>query len=294
MHPDLELVQIRQGEAFKAWTHGYPFHTVRWHFHPEYEIHHVVETRGNYFVGDFIGEFEPGNLVLTGPNLPHNWVSDVAPDAEIPLRCRIVQFSESFVEETTRALPEFAAAAPLLASSRRGVLFSPDTAAAAGPILAEMVEASGFRRLSLFMALMDVLTAAEDARPLTSADYLPDPSGFMSGGINEALAFINRHLTEEFSERDLAAISGRSPSTFSRAFRRHTGMTLVSYVNRLRINLACQLLTSDPTRAITDICFAAGYNNVSNFNRQFLLQKGMTPTRFRNLSQRNQTLSYAA
>ncbi len=71
-------------------------------------------------------------------------------------------------------------------------------------------------------------------------------------------------------------------------------MTLVSYVNRLRINLACQLLTSDPTRAITDICFAAGYNNVSNFNRQFLLQKGMTPTRFRNLSQRNQTLSYAA
>ncbi len=88
-------------------------------------------------------------------------MSDVAPDAEIPLRCRIVQFSESFVEETTRALPEFAAAAPLLASSRRGVLFSPDTAAAAGPILAEMVEASGFRRLSLFMALMDVLTAAE-------------------------------------------------------------------------------------------------------------------------------------
>ncbi|WP_294642340.1 AraC family transcriptional regulator [uncultured Aureimonas sp.] len=294
MHPDLELVQIRQGEAFKAWTHGYPFHTVRWHFHPEYEIHHVVETRGNYFVGDFIGEFEPGNLVLTGPNLPHNWVSDVAPDAEIPLRCRIVQFSESFVEETTRALPEFAAAGPLLASSRRGVLFSNDTAAAAGPILADMVEASGFRRLSLFMALMDVLTAAEDVRPLTSADYLPDPSGFMSGGINEALAFINRHLTEEFSERDLAAISGRSPSTFSRAFRRHTGMTLVSYVNRLRINLACQLLTSDPHRAITDICFAAGYNNVSNFNRQFLLQKGMTPTRFRNLSQRNQTLSYAA
>ena len=79
MKPDLEVVQIGRGESFKAWEHGYPFRTVRWHFHPEYEIHHVVATAGRYFVGDFIGEFEPGNLVLTGPNLPHNWVSDVAP-----------------------------------------------------------------------------------------------------------------------------------------------------------------------------------------------------------------------
>ena len=77
MEPDLEVVQIRRGESFAAWSHGYPFRTVRWHFHPEYELHLVVATSGRYFVGDFIGEFEPGNLVLTGPNLPHNWVSDI-------------------------------------------------------------------------------------------------------------------------------------------------------------------------------------------------------------------------
>ena len=77
MEPDLEVVQIRPGESFAAWSHGYPYRTVRWHFHPEYELHQVVATKGRYFVGDFIGEFEPGNLVLTGPNLPHNWVSDV-------------------------------------------------------------------------------------------------------------------------------------------------------------------------------------------------------------------------
>ncbi|MDB5440450.1 MAG: AraC family transcriptional regulator, partial [Caulobacteraceae bacterium] len=40
MEPDLEVVQISQGESFKAWAHGYPFRTVRWHFHPEYELHH--------------------------------------------------------------------------------------------------------------------------------------------------------------------------------------------------------------------------------------------------------------
>src|SRR3954466_8626188 len=83
MEPDLEVVQIRPGESFAAWAHGYPYRTVRWHFHPEYELHMVVATTGRYFVGDFIGEFAPGNLVLTGPNLPHNWVSDLPKDTSI-------------------------------------------------------------------------------------------------------------------------------------------------------------------------------------------------------------------
>ncbi len=54
-------------------------------------------------------------------------------------------------------------------------------------------------------------------------------------------------------------------------------------MNRLRINLACQLLMSEPARPITDICFAAGFKNLSNFNRQFLRQKEMPPSRFRAL-----------
>jgi AraC-like DNA-binding protein len=294
MNPDLEVVQIRRGESFKAWAHGYPFHTVRWHFHPEYEIHLVVATTGRYFVGDFIGEFEPGNLVLTGPNLPHNWVSDVPAGASVPLRGRVVQFSEEFVTEATAALPELAACAGILETSRRGALFPAATAELAAPVLAELVEAQGVRRISLFMSLLDILSRAFDVRTLTSAGYLPDPSGFMSAGINKALAYINAHLTEPFSENDLAAIAGRSPSAFSRSFRRHTGMALVQYVNRLRINLACQLLMSETQMSITEICYAAGYNNISNFNRQFLTQKGMSPSRFRTLLAENISAEIAA
>lgn len=294
MQPDLEVVQIRRDESFKAWAHGYPFHTVRWHFHPEYEIHHVVATTGHFFVGDFIGEFAPGNLVLTGPNLPHNWVSDVPAGAVIPLRGRIVQFSEQFVSDAMRAFPEMSACIGVLELSRRGVLFSPATAELAGPVLTDLVEAQGLRRVALFMSLMGILSGAGQTHTLTSASYLPDPSGFMSGGINEALAYINEHLTGRFSERDLASISGRSPSAFSRSFRRHTGMALVQYVNRLRINLACQMLMSAADMTITEICYTAGYNNISNFNRQFLAQKGMSPSRFRALLDRNRRTAMAA
>jgi len=294
MNPDLEVIQISRGESFKAWSHGYPFHTVRWHFHPEYEIHQIVTTTGHYFVGDYIGEFEPGNLVLTGPNLPHNWVSDVPAGTHVPLRCRIVQFSQEFIADATKVLPELSALAGVLELSRRGALFSLATNRLVSPMLEELIEAQGLRRIELFIGLIGALSSAADVRSLASASYLPDPSGFMSAGVNEALAYINCHLTEPFNESDLAAIAGRSPSAFSRSFRRHTGMALVQYVNRLRINLACQLLMSESAMPITEICFAAGYNNVSNFNRQFLALKGMPPSRFRALLAENTRAAEAA
>jgi AraC-like DNA-binding protein len=242
-----------------------------------------VETNGRYFVGDFIGEFVPGNLVLTGPNLPHNWVSDVPQDSVVPLRCRIIQFSESFINGATTAFPELAALTPVLESSRRGVLFSKETSREISPLLAEAMDAKGVRRIELFMMIAGLLSRAKGSRMLASAGYLPDPSGYMSAGINKALAYIRENLTRPFSEADLAAIAGQSTSGFSRAFRQHTGMSLVQYVKRLRINLACQILMSDEEASITSICYEVGYNNLSNFNRQFLAEKGMTPSRFRRL-----------
>ena len=167
MEPDLEVVQIRPGESFAAWSHGYPYRTVRWHFHPEYELHLVVSTSGRYFVGDFIGEFEPGNLVLTGPNLPHNWVSDIPEGASVPLRCRIIQFGEDFISGAMGVLPELSVLTPLLESSRRGLLFSAETGRLVAPHMDEIMSAQGVRRIELFMLIAGLLSRARrlaDAR----------------------------------------------------------------------------------------------------------------------------------
>ena len=193
MTPDLEVVQIRRGESFTAWSHGYPFHTVRWHFHPEYELHHVVATTGRYFVGDFIGEFEPGNLVLTGPNLPHNWVSDVPDGTSVPLRGRIVQFTEELHRRCHDGAARTCGAAPACSKRRRrGVLFSRrDQPSRCRRCWRNWCEAQGVRRIELFMAIVGILSRATDvAHRWPAPSYLPDPSGYMSAGINKALAYI--------------------------------------------------------------------------------------------------------
>jgi AraC-like DNA-binding protein len=52
------------------------------------------------------------------------------------------------------------------------------------------------------------------------------------------------------------------------------------------VNLACQLLMSGEM-SIGDIGYQVGFNNLSNFNRQFLLLKGMSPSKWRDYQQLN-------
>jgi AraC-like DNA-binding protein len=294
MNPDLELVRIGERESFKAWEHGYPFHTVRWHFHPEYELHLVCATSGRYFVGDFIGHFTAGNLVLVGPNLPHNWVSEIADGTSVPLRSRVMQFTEAFVEGAIASFPELAETRHLFHRSRAGVLFGAETSERVAPLLARLIRSRGVERIALFLEILVELNRDAGARTLTSPRYVPDPSGFMSKGINEVLAHINANLTEALDETTLAGLAGVSPSTLSRSFRRHTGQSLTKYVNRLRVSLACQLLMSPEFCSVTEVCYASGFNNLSNFNRQFLAQRGMTPSQFRRLLAENKSFKEAA
>src|SRR6188472_609097 len=47
-----------------------------WHFHTDYQLFWVAEGTGTRFVGDDVRRFNKGELVFTGPNLPHLWRSD--------------------------------------------------------------------------------------------------------------------------------------------------------------------------------------------------------------------------
>lgn len=280
MQPDLEVVSLHTDVSFAAWTHGYPYRTVRWHFHPEYEIHLITATRGRSFVGDHVGTFEPGNLIMTGPNLPHNWISEMPPGASVPERGLIVQFGECFVKRCMESFPEMASVADLLKDAARGIEFSAADGRAAEPLIRELLTARGVQRLALFFALLDLLQHSAAKRILSSRGYRPDPATYMAQPLNHVLDYIASNFHTDLRETEMAELSGYSLAAFSRAFRRHTGASFVHYVNGMRIKRACEMLIADDSR-IADICFRVGFNNLSNFNRQFLAHKGVAPRAFR-------------
>ncbi len=283
MQPDLELVHIRKGESFAAWRHGYPFRTVRWHYHPEYEIHLVVATSGTFYIGDFVGRFDPGQLIMTGPNLPQNWISEIEPEEIVPTRSLVIQFPEAFIEEASACMSEMEPVRSLLERSHRGILFDDDTSNRVRPLIERLIEAQGLTRLALFWEILDLLVKAPSPEVLASLSYELDLAGTGDSGINRALSHLRQHLTAQVDEIDLAEIVGQSPSTFSRAFKRHTGTTLVRYRNQLRIDLACQMLLADQDVKVAEVCYDVGFSNLSNFNRHFLKLKGMSPSRFRTI-----------
>ena len=293
MEPDLELVQVRDDQSFKIWSHGYPYRTVRWHFHPEYELHLVTATTGRCFIGDYIGPFTTGDLVFVGPDLPHNWISDVLPDEVIEERCLVLQFTSGLVHRCADTFPELRSLRPLLDEAFRGVRFGTATVERVAPLMRDLLASSDARRLALFIDILGLIGHSQNRTLLASNSFRQNPSTYRSSAMNTVLQHIEANFTHDLAEADLAKLTKQSTSSFSRSFRKHTGMTFVHYVNGLRIELACQHL-SQADLNIGDICYEVGFNNISNFNRQFLALKGMPPSKFRHLSRSTRNLASAA
>jgi len=95
-------------------SHGTPSPLIRWHYHEDYEIHLVVATCGKMFVGDYIGTFEPGNLVMTGPRLPHNWISTDTSSEGVVLRDHCIVFNRGPIDHAAELISEIKEALPLL------------------------------------------------------------------------------------------------------------------------------------------------------------------------------------
>jgi AraC-like DNA-binding protein len=138
-------------------------------------------------------------------------------------------------------------------------------------------------RLAAFYALMSELSAHTDYRLLSSVQLQCDEDDASLNRIEDMLASIMDKLHEEISASQMADRMGMSESQFSRYFKKATGNTFTDFVNRVRINRACQLLM-ETDQLVVNICYEVGFNNVANFNRRFMDIKGMTPTEFRRQS----------
>src|SRR5690606_13244882 len=93
MKPLLEKVRPPEGASW-AWLDrrledGIPFQS---HHHPEYELTLTLNSRGQRFVGDSIGDYDDADLVLVGPNLPHTWASRERVDPAVPHRALVMWF----------------------------------------------------------------------------------------------------------------------------------------------------------------------------------------------------------
>ncbi|MFN8303601.1 MAG: AraC family transcriptional regulator [Saprospiraceae bacterium] len=94
------------------------------------------------------------------------------------------------------------------------------------------------------------------------------------------IQFIREHLREPLNIDLLSKKACMSQTHFFRCFKNELGISPVDFINAERIKFA-QTLLRNPTRSVTDVCYASGFNNVTYFNKLFKRLSGRTPSEYR-------------
>jgi len=88
------------------------------------------------------------------------------------------------------------------------------------------------------------------------------------------------NLAAKLTLAEVAGECGMSKYHFSRMFKSATGMSYSAFVNKMRIDMAKDLLNR-PGLNITEVCYASGFNDLSYFDKVFRRHTGTTPSGYR-------------
>jgi AraC-like DNA-binding protein len=252
------------------------------HIHPEYELNFIEKGSGFRSVGDNIAPFTNGDLVLTGPNLPHQWKSEIEPNGQLYKQI-VLQIHPHFLGAEFMERSEALLVKKLLENASRGILFESPVVKKASEKLIQLQKKDGFEGLLIFLELIYLLANTSNFRLLSTKTFVSDlDKKPYYDRINPVYNFLLEHFKENININEVAAQMNMSTSALSHFIKKKTAKSFTELLAELRIGFACkQLIETNYTIAqISDNC---GFNNLSYFNRRFKELKKCSPLEFRKL-----------
>jgi AraC-like DNA-binding protein len=286
MKAQFQKILINEGISFIAKELELPHFDNEYHFHPEYELKYVIQSKGKRFVGDSVENFNEGDLVLLGPNIPHYWNNDLVyyENDDLKASAFLVMFSEDFLGEEFFLLPEMSPVKDLLNLARGGICF-PDAEKNGIPLkLRHLISCEGPLKI---IAMLDILfeLSKSEIRPILTETFVAELpllnySALSIGRLKKVHEFVIGNFHNKIQIQDVAEIANMTTHAFCKYFKKSTKKTFMTFLAELRVCHAKKLLVENG-QAISEICYASGFDNLSNFNRKFKEITSMTPKDFR-------------
>lgn len=248
------------------------------HYHPEIELTLIVNSSGHRYVGDHIGRFDVGDLVLMGPNLPHSYISDVKFSGWA--HSIVLQFLPECLGPGFFSLGEMKDIHNLLEKSRVGLSFHGRIRERAVQAIAQLMKLDGIERVMSFLKILQMLAETRECRALASPTYSPSLALYQGERINRVCELISRKFRDNVTQSEASRVARMSAPSFSRFFRRATNKTFRSFLNEVRIGHASRMLL-ETDQTVAEVCYDSGFGNLSNFNRQFLKLRKVSPRAYR-------------
>lgn len=254
----------------------------RLHFHPEFQLTLIKEGTGTLVVGDRIERFQPYDLLLLGANVPHVMLNDAEyfePDSPRQVSAYSFFFKESILGDIFINSPELVHISALLREASHGVRVRFSGPTLLTEKLEKINELRPFDQLLLLLSTLDTMTLLPECERLSGTSYKNPNKPVDHQRLENVFNFILTHYANVITLDDIADVANLTPHAFCRFLRTHTRKTFSQLLNEVRIEHACRLL-KDSTQSVSQIAFACGYSNLSNFNRQFKQVTGMTPREY--------------
>lgn len=251
------------------------------HRHAELEINLVCNCKGcQRVIGDSVETLDYYDLAIIGPELEHGWIQNGIVGSGT-MREITIQWSPATINAETLNKNQFASIRKLLQKSSYGVAFGQETIKHLLPRFEEIVSPQpGFMRYLKLLEIIFLMSTSDDCHVLSTSSFASITETVSSRRIKKIKDYICHNYSEPLRLEMLASMVNMTPTSFSRFFKSRTNQTLSDYIIDIRLGHAIRNLV-DTTMTSSEICYACGFNNISNFNRLFRKKKGCSPMEFR-------------
>ena len=281
LKPNYETIHPDLGHSYKYESYDINSlnnnNKLKWHYHPEIELVYVNFGVGKRHVGTHLSNYTNGDLVLVGPYLPHTGFTKGFQDGQKEI---VIQFNQDIFRNAFSSIEELKSINHLLELSKKGIVFNGPNKDDIGIRMEGLKYETQLDGLLTFIKILYDLSAHNEKQILNAEGY-----AFISSPTeNKRLKIIFNYIRDNFMDQialdDVASSVYMTPQSFCRFFKKSTGKTFTSFLNEYRINHATKLLV-DTDIDVKSICFESGFNNLSNFFRNFKRITNYTPNVYR-------------
>lgn len=271
-------------ESFRVQIDKMPYFYDTLHYHPELQITLILESSGTLFAGDGIHRFQPLDVLIMGSNLPHvlrndqeYYLSTSTKEAyAISVFLKKESLGRGFFD-----LPEMQAVKELWHQASRGIRIKHQAPNELTEQLKAIQQTQGIHRVMQLLAIFDSLINAgnETKEFLSSMAFLNPQKDTDNQRLNDVIDYVMKNYTKDIKLSEIAGVAHMTSEAFCRYFKLRTRKTFSGFLNEIRIGNACQMLLTEKYN-VSEVCFACGFNNLSNFNRQFKKFTQLTPSQY--------------
>jgi AraC-like DNA-binding protein len=266
-----EIVRVQQDTV--------PYFYDQLHQHPEIQVMLIESGEGTLIAGDYVGRFKAGEVYAIGSGQPHVFRCDQSYyEQKLEARSTSLYFNEKYFGEELWGANDMKAVREFGEATMQGIQFLPETAHTLADTVRHIADQEGLPRLISFFTLLNQITTSAGKKKLAllPGRLLENEESRM----NSILDFTFHESHRKIYLTEVAQIANLSVEAFCRYFKIHTRKTYINFLNEVRVSHACQLLIRHEL-SVEQICYKAGFLNVSNFNRIFKRITHKTPLAFR-------------